>query len=205
MSDVERRYSQTEREALAIVWACEKFHIFLYGKDFVLITDHKPLETIYSPKSKPPARIERWALRLQPYRFKVVYKPGPQNAADSLSRLTVNQPVQKGTMEDHVYWVAQHAVPHAFTPRQLEELSAADSTLSTLRNCIKTNDWSKCESAYQTVKTELSNVGKIVLRGSRIVIPQAARRRMLMLAHEGHQGIVKTKTQTKNESVVARN
>ncbi|XP_059209654.1 uncharacterized protein K02A2.6 [Centropristis striata] len=193
LSDVERRYSQTEREALAIVWACEKFHVFLYGKDFVLVTDHKPLETIYSPKSKPPARIERWALRLQPYRFKVVYKPGPQNAADSLSRLTVNQPVQKGTMEDHVYWVAQHAVPHAFRPRQMEELSAADPTLVTVRSCIKTGDWSKCEPVYQTVKTELSTVGKIVLRGSRIVVPQAARRQTLMLAHEGHQGIVKTK------------
>ena len=94
----------------------------LKEKRFLLITDHKPLETIYSPKSKPPARIERWALRLQPYRFKVVYKPGPQNAADSLSRLTVNQPVQKGTMEDYVYWVAQHAA----TPRQMEELSAAE-------------------------------------------------------------------------------
>uniref|UniRef100_A0A671TFE1 Gypsy retrotransposon integrase-like protein 1 n=1 Tax=Sparus aurata TaxID=8175 RepID=A0A671TFE1_SPAAU len=193
LSDVERRYSQTEREALAIVWACEKFHVFLYGKDFVLITDHKPLETIYSPKSKPPARIERWALRLQPYCFKVVYKPGPQNAADSLSRLTVNQPVKKGTMEDHVYWVTQHAVPHAFTPQQMEELSAADPTLVALQSCIKTGDWSKCEPVYRTVKSELSTVGKIVLRGSRIVIPQAARRQTLMLAHEGHQGIVKTK------------
>lgn len=81
---LERRYSQTERDALAIVWACKRFHVFLYGKDFVLVTDHKPLETIYSSKSKPPAGIEGWALRLQPYRLKVVYKPGPQNAADSL-------------------------------------------------------------------------------------------------------------------------
>lgn len=133
LSDVERRYSQTEREALAIVWACENFHVFLCGKDFVLITDHIPLETIYSPKSKPPARIERWALWLQPYCFKVVYKPGSQNAADSLSRLTVNHPVQTGTMEDHVYWVAHHTVPHAFTPHQMQELSAADPVLVTLQ------------------------------------------------------------------------
>uniref|UniRef100_A0A3P9MCB8 Gypsy retrotransposon integrase-like protein 1 n=1 Tax=Oryzias latipes TaxID=8090 RepID=A0A3P9MCB8_ORYLA len=193
LSDVERRYSQTEKEALAIVWACEKFHVFLYGKDFVLVTDHKPLETIYSPKSKPPARIERWALRLQPYSFKVLYKPGPQNSADSLSRLTVNQPVQRGTMEDHVYWVAHHAVPHAFTPQQMEDLSAADPTLNIVRSCIETGDWKKCDPAYQTVKTELCTVGKIVMRGSRIVIPLAAQRQTLMLAHEGHQGIVKTK------------
>ena len=42
LSDVEKRYSQTEKEALAIVWAVEHFHLFLYGSEFTLITDHKP-------------------------------------------------------------------------------------------------------------------------------------------------------------------
>ena len=112
--------------------------MFLYGKEFVMVTDYKPLETIYSPKTKPPVRIERWTLRLQPYHFKVVYNPGPQNAADSLSRLTDNPPVQIGTMEDHFYYVAQHAVPHAFTPQQMENLSADDHTLATVRSGIET-------------------------------------------------------------------
>ncbi|VDI42407.1 Hypothetical predicted protein [Mytilus galloprovincialis] len=74
LNDVEQRYSQTEREVLAVVWGCERFHLYLYGKEFILVTDHKPLEVIYSPKSKPPARIERWAMRLQPYTFKVTCK-----------------------------------------------------------------------------------------------------------------------------------
>ena len=60
LSDVERRYSQTEREALGVVWGCERFHLYLYGAEFSLYTDHKPLEVIYGPKAKPPARIERW-------------------------------------------------------------------------------------------------------------------------------------------------
>ena len=72
LTQVERRYSQTEREALALVWACEKFHAYIYGLDFELVTDHKQLEAIFSPKSKPPACIERWVLRLQPYQFKGV-------------------------------------------------------------------------------------------------------------------------------------
>ena len=123
----------------------------------------------------------------------MVYKPGPQNAADSLSSLTVKPPVENGTMEERVYYVAQHAVPHAFTPRQTENLSAEDHTLATVRRSIETGDWSKCEAAYKTFKTELSTVGKIVLRGTRMVVPQAARQQTLMLAHEGHRGIVKTK------------
>ena len=67
LSAVERRYSQTEKEALALVWSVERFHVYLLGREFELVIDHKPLEIIYSPKSKPSARIERWVLRLQPY------------------------------------------------------------------------------------------------------------------------------------------
>jgi hypothetical protein len=56
---VERRYSQTEREALAIVWAMERFiHLYLHGAKFTLYTDCKPIEMILgNPKSKPPARM----------------------------------------------------------------------------------------------------------------------------------------------------
>jgi len=57
LSDIERRYSQTEKEALGLVWACERFHVFLFGKTFELHTDHKPLEYIFSAKSKPCAEL----------------------------------------------------------------------------------------------------------------------------------------------------
>ena len=60
LSDVEQRYSQTEREALAIKWACSHFRLYIYGKPVTIITDHKPLEALFSnPHSKPPPRIER--------------------------------------------------------------------------------------------------------------------------------------------------
>lgn len=76
LSDTERRYSQTEKESLALVWAVERFFYYLAGLDFELVTDHKPLETIFKPAAKAPARIERWLLRLQPFKFKVIYKSG---------------------------------------------------------------------------------------------------------------------------------
>ena len=87
LSDVERRYSQTEKEALAIVWTCEHFHLYLYGNPFTLVTDHKALEIICNnPCSKPPARIERWGLRLQPYDLRVGYRKGKENPAEYVSR-----------------------------------------------------------------------------------------------------------------------
>lgn len=86
VTDVERRYSQTEKKALALVWACERFNLYVYGRDFELETDHKPLECIYKSTSKPSARIEWWVLRLQSYNFQVVYHPVKTNLADVLSR-----------------------------------------------------------------------------------------------------------------------
>jgi len=64
LSDCEKRYSQTEKEALALVYACERFYNWLYGIEFELVTDHKALEYIFTPRAKPNARIERWVLRL---------------------------------------------------------------------------------------------------------------------------------------------
>ena len=59
LTGVEKRYSQTEREGLAIVWAVEHFHQYLYGGTFTIITDHKPFEYIYGRRnSKLSARIE---------------------------------------------------------------------------------------------------------------------------------------------------
>ena len=58
LSPVEQRYSQTEKEALAIVWGIEHFHMYLFGAPFTLITDHKPLQLIYNnPRSRPPAEL----------------------------------------------------------------------------------------------------------------------------------------------------
>lgn len=88
LSDVERRYSQTEREALAINSLGHGTIIcILCGAHFTLYTDCKPVEMILgNPKSKPPARIERWNLTIQDFDFNVVFTSGADNASDFLSR-----------------------------------------------------------------------------------------------------------------------
>lgn len=62
-TDVETRYSKLEKENLAMVWSVEHFHIYLFGHKFTIITAAKALENIYeTPKSRPPARLERWQM-----------------------------------------------------------------------------------------------------------------------------------------------
>ena len=93
LTPTQARYPQIDREALSIYWAVKHFHLFMYGKEFKVITDHKPLVSFFSnPSSKPSARIERWLLELQQYRFTVEYRPGSSNPADYASRHPVGDP-----------------------------------------------------------------------------------------------------------------
>lgn len=82
----EMRYSTIEKEALAIKWALDTLRYYLVGKEFVLETDHRALQWIHNMKDTN-ARITRWYLSLQPFRFQVQYRPGHKNViADFLSR-----------------------------------------------------------------------------------------------------------------------
>ena len=89
LSPTAQSYSQTELEALAIRWACERLCMYLAGARFKVVTDHKPLDAIFShSKSKPPVRIERWSTFLQGFNFTVECRPGKENPADYRSRRT---------------------------------------------------------------------------------------------------------------------
>ena len=161
---------------------------------FDLVTDHKPLQVIYGPGSKPSARIERWVIRPQPYDNRVVYAPGQSNVADPLSRLLSHNKitVHKHGAEEYVRFTAISATPAALTTRKVEEASAVDEELKVLREAIKTGRYEKCKS-YAPAAGELCVIGQLGLKGIRIVLPSKLRLLAVSLAHEGHLGIVGTK------------
>jgi transposase-like protein len=85
--------------------------------------------------------------------------------------------------------------------REIEEASSFDEELMTVRHCIEIGNWDspKCASC-KSVRDELCIVGKIVLRGTRMVIPQKLRPRVIEFGHEGHKGILKMKQRLRTKS-----
>ena len=89
LTETQKGYVAIELESLAVTWAMEKFHHFLYGNEFILETDQKPLEVILSKSlNQATPRLQRILIRTFPYHFKVRYIPGLTNhVTDCLSRL----------------------------------------------------------------------------------------------------------------------
>ncbi|WKY12958.1 hypothetical protein Q1695_004069 [Nippostrongylus brasiliensis] len=92
LTDAEKKYGQIEKEGLALVFAVRKFHRYLFGRRFTLLTDHKPLVAIFGNKNGIPSytanRLLRWSLILHGYDFKIEYRKTTEfGQADALSRL----------------------------------------------------------------------------------------------------------------------
>ena len=201
-----------EREALAIVWAIEHFHLYLYGSNFNLEADHRPLELILNnPRSKPPACIKRWNLQLQPYNFRVMYRTGKNNPDNYMSRhpnlqtpSTSSQ--QEKVAEQYINFLSAEATPKAVTLQEIEDATKADRVLQQAIEALHTGQWTPAIhqtpaadkpalQALKRVQRELStnSDGTLLLKGSQIILPVTLEQRVLTLAHEGHQGVVKSK------------
>ncbi|XP_063911941.1 uncharacterized protein LOC135128792 [Zophobas morio] len=87
LNKAELNYSTTDKELLAIVWSVQHFRPYLYGREFNILSDHKPLVWLFNVKD-PGSRLMRWRLKLEEYKYKIIYKSGKTNQnADALSRM----------------------------------------------------------------------------------------------------------------------
>ena len=141
---------------------------------------------------------------MQPYRYKVSYIPGSRNIADSLSRLLSctkhKETIETKNTESYVRFIAQIATPNAMTTRDIERHSENDPELQEIRKCLLDGMWHNIEcKEYLPVRGELCAIGKLVLRGTRIVVPKDMRQSVLELAHEGHPGIVGMKQRVRTK------
>lgn len=191
LTDTERRYCQTEKEALALVWAVERFQTYLIGREFKLLTDCKALTFLFSHTSRPCARVERWVLRLQGFRYTVIFISGKENLADVFSRLSTEVATPFDEAEEFTIneIVAATVTAIALKWDQIVEASRLDQEIQHVAECLELGTVDALPLAYRTIHTELCLVNNVLLRVDRIIVPQSLRGRVLELAHEGHPGV----------------
>ena len=170
------------------MWAVERLHTYLFGGHFTLYTDCKPIELILNnAKSRPPARIERWNLRLQEYHFTTVHTKGQTNPSDFLSRHPSPEVshADERSAEHYVNFHASHSTPKAMSLQEIKQATKADRTLQKLVKLIRRNKWAEIKDSdptqvnvaelklFNRVRDELtvSEANDLILKGTRIVIP----------------------------------
>ncbi|XP_046856095.1 uncharacterized protein K02A2.6-like [Xenia sp. Carnegie-2017] len=209
MTQSEQNYAQIEKETLAIVFACERFHEYTYGRPITVRSDHKPLKAIFSkPLCRAPPRLQRLLLRLQRYELSIDYTPGTDiPVADALSRAYLeSKPTPEISEEDmncHVH-SALHNLPVSDSKLLEFKLETAkDPTLQELKNIVVNGLPSNKQripdavKPYLTFIDEISEVEGILLRTNRIIVPSSMRCEMKARIHEGHLVIERCKTRAR--------
>ena len=189
----------TEREALAAVWAVEKWRKYLRGQEFCLRVDHAALKTLLQSTGVGRAgmRIARWATRLMDYSFTVEYVKGAANPADGLSRLPAVG--EEAAEDDDIVIAAVTAHPIAVCEEELVTATGSDRVLQQLCDQVSRSWPGRGRDCQVDVKPffrcreELSVCRGMAMRGERLIVPESLRSRVLNLAHEGHHGIVRCK------------
>ncbi|XP_063961269.1 uncharacterized protein K02A2.6-like [Lytechinus pictus] len=197
----ERNYAQIEKEALGIIFGIKKFHQYLLGRNFTLITDHKPLLHLLGPKSSIPtmaaSRMQRWAILLSQYDYNIEYLSSKENAvADALSRLP-HEDSEDGT-EGSIY--VTDVVDSNF-PVTATEIAAETQKDSVLKQVYEQTlyGWSETEpmndelKPYHSRRFELSCDQGCVKWGHRVIIPKSLRHKLLDELHSQHSGVVAMK------------
>ena len=199
LTGAEKNYQNLERECLVMIWGMEKFHYFLYGKQFTLETNQKPLVSIYRKcMVEISPRIQRLIMRSFPYQpFNIHYRKSKEiPLANTLSRVTPT-PVEEDGIQLPIVAVnlITSNIPVTSTEIELScEETSQDPTLTLLRHYIHMGWPIDCRMLPQELHTfwnyreDLSMENELITKGARL-IPSTLRRMVLEQIYDGHLGI----------------
>ena len=193
----ELNWSPIQKEMLEIVFSTGKFREYILGKETVVQTDNKPLETIFrEPLLSAPLRIQTMVLKVKGYDLKVEYLPGKKQViADTLSRASLNvmpperKEFQVNMLERISVTQDKYQELQQRTANELHDLYAViqvgwSTTKQQVPHSVK---------PFWDNRDELAILDGVIYRGMRIVVPPSMQQEMIELVHETHQGIVKSK------------
>ncbi|UYV73811.1 K02A2.6-like [Cordylochernes scorpioides] len=196
----ERKYSQVEREGLAIVFAVNKLKNYLFGRKFTIYTDHKPLITIFGDKTNLPPlianRLHRWALTLSNYSFEIKYKKGKDNIIpDFLSRFPEFQEdnLEYNDGSGEILLLNTSIIDHVLVAHEIQ----LDRTLFKLYKIIETGEVPSSPNddliPYLKRIDDFTILQECIFLENRMVIPKSLHERVLQILHESHAGTNKMK------------
>ena len=205
LTKTEQNYQNLEREALGTIWGMEQFHYFLFGKEFTLETDQKPLvSTNKKHMIDISPRVQRLIARSFPYLpFKVVYKKGKDiPVADALSWVTPMDPedniqlpiIAVNIITSQILMSAESSNGISNKLDRLRKNTSQDEQLIRLKGYINIgfpNDKKNMPEdlfEFWPHREMLSIKSGLITCGSRIIVPKCMRQEMLNYIHEGHQG-----------------
>ena len=200
----ESNCSQLEREALSLIFGIQKFHWYLYGQNFTLVTDHKPLTIILRPKKGIPslaaARLQKWAMQLAAYDYVIHYKPTTDHGNDCLSRLPLPSAAPScNTIGRTTFNIGQlQSLP--VTARDIEKATRWDATIGKVYRYVWDGWPSQVKDEfkpYQNRLTELTIEGGCLMWGIWVVIPKGLQPQVLKSLHANHPGISQMKAITR--------
>ena len=194
LSKSERNYAQIDKEALSIIFGIMRFHMYVYGRKFILRTDHKPLMTILGPKKGIPPiaamRMQRWATRLGAYIYDIKYRSsGEHSNADALSRLPQPNIIDGTTVDLSDVFQLEQLEPLPVTAEVVRKHTANDLTLqkvfSLLVNGHTERDTNITLQPYCRILNELSLNQGCIMRGHRVLI------KLSVVMHHEHRVLIK--------------
>ncbi|CAC5377656.1 Uncharacterized protein K02A2.6 [Mytilus coruscus] len=202
LAPAEKNYSQIDKEALGIIWGIKKFHSYLYGRKFKLITDHQPLIYIFNSEKgvsvTASARLQRYSLFLSGYEYEIEFRGTAKHAnADSLSRLPLKSTeVDTSLKMVESFHIAQmEAIP--VSNKQVQQETRNDRVLGLITTFTQ-DGWNTIHkdgeyAPYYSRRNELTVHQGCLMWGVRVIIPSKLRSQVLGQIHEGHLGVVKMK------------
>ena len=210
LSNAQSNYSNIERETLALVFGITRFHTYLFGKEFTVITDHKPLEMIWKkPLRSAPPRLQRLLIKVQGYRCQVKYRPGKEMVlSDTLSRLPNPKEARDIPLDVRVESICSevedsHEIDLIFFGQHKRaELQTETSNDPVLRSLwqIVTQGWPENLHELPTplrqfwsYRDEIGVSHGVLFKGSQVIIPTTLREDILTQLHLGHMGIESTR------------
>ena len=207
LTATQQNYAQIEKEMLAIVFGCTKFHDYIYGLPNVTVeTDHKPLESILTkPLHAAPARLQRVIMSIQKYPIHVVYKPGKELLiADTLSRAPLPQTANELEFKEYDINIL-HTLP-VTEPKlaEIKEQTKKDNSLCDLTKTVQ-EGWPDSKAnvlpgarPFWSYRDEITYHHGVLFKGSRVIIPSSMQSDMLKLVHSSHLGVEKCKRRARD-------